>query len=519
LADIRSSQVVAQVEWQKPGVVKVFQVVAQVEYTETPLGEYNGDLIIEVTPGSEYSADYVYTGDVSVALTPESSYSPGNEFPYDGDVSVTITPSSDVIVAFCYTGDVTIELEPNSDVVGSHSYEGVCTIFLEPVSVSSIPIPGFDWFFGYGLVDLTFLGGEPPYYCEEGEIIGTLTLEGIDEPYKQLTLAASGGISLQGEVEAIFSVPPIYIAEALGGWAASGDGVEVSILPSVYTVVGEGGVKVSGAGNFVFVEVPEIPEYAVIGSGGYDFGGQGVFVFVDILPVFTLVGFGGYKLSGVGVATFEDPEIVEYAVAGSGGYKLGGEGDFVYVTPDKVFSLVGAGELLFSGVSKIAWFDPDYFSVVGSGGVVISGEGTDEEFIYFTWVFSGVDYKPSVYSGYDFNSYCSFGGKNYGANEKGIFELAGETDDGIDIHTGLVLGPHDLGIVNRKRLRTVRLGNKNKAAKVRVELDATSRDFSIVDRKANITRDLIGEELTLTLADFEEISVVELTPVVMDSRG
>lgn len=35
MADIRSSQNITQVEWQEPGTVKVFQVITQVEYTET----------------------------------------------------------------------------------------------------------------------------------------------------------------------------------------------------------------------------------------------------------------------------------------------------------------------------------------------------------------------------------------------------------------------------------------------------------------------------------------------------
>ena len=38
MADIRSSQSVAQVEWQEPGAIKVSQTVAQVEYVEGVAG-------------------------------------------------------------------------------------------------------------------------------------------------------------------------------------------------------------------------------------------------------------------------------------------------------------------------------------------------------------------------------------------------------------------------------------------------------------------------------------------------
>ena len=44
MADIRSSQNIAQVEWQIPGKIKSFQVIAQVEYTVSTgwTGKLNG---------------------------------------------------------------------------------------------------------------------------------------------------------------------------------------------------------------------------------------------------------------------------------------------------------------------------------------------------------------------------------------------------------------------------------------------------------------------------------------------
>ena len=38
MADIRSSQIIAQVEYQEPDLLKVTQVIAQVEYAITPEG-------------------------------------------------------------------------------------------------------------------------------------------------------------------------------------------------------------------------------------------------------------------------------------------------------------------------------------------------------------------------------------------------------------------------------------------------------------------------------------------------
>ena len=517
MADIRSSQVVAQVEWQVPGLIKASQVIAQIEYVKPAFGEYTGNVTLSLTPAAVASSHFVYEGDVSLSLSPAAETGSGNWC--SGDVTLSLTPAATTVVGFVYVGDVTLVLVSSSVVVGDYGYDGSVFIKLTPEGKYAIPIPGFDHWYGYGLVDLTFLDGNPPYYCIETEVDLSLTPEGDYSLYKEFILEASGGLKISGEGEVAFFTPSIYSVVGVGGSIIGGEGIAVFILPPIYTVVAKGGLEISGDGSLTFVEAPVDLIYTVVGSGGYDLSGRGIFTFINILPIFTLVGLGGYKLSGIGTATFEDPEIVEYILVGSGGYKLEGEGGFVYVTPDKVFSLIGTGEILLSGAGGLAWFDPEYFSVIGSGGVVISGGGTDEEFIYFTWVFSGVDYKPSIYSGYDFNSYCTFGGKIYGANEIGIFELGGETDDGVDIHTGFVLGPHNLGVNNKKRLRSIHLGNKNIATRVRVTLDTTSKDFSVTKGKAKITRNLMGEEVTLEVADFKELSVIEVTPVVLGLRG
>ena len=434
MADIRSSQVLAQVEY----------IICYA---------YTGDIPLTLVPEADTLGDRFYTGDVAVTLTPQATTF--GDFVYAGDVSLSLTPESVYSHQFCYPGSLLLSLSPGA------------TYF----------------------------------------------------PVIEYLLEASGGISIQGEGTVAFFTPSTFTVAGSGGWNIGGVGVEAFVSPPVYSLIAEGGLEVLGEGSFTFVEAPDLI-YTLVGLGGFALGGRGSFVFINVLPILTLTGFGGYKLSGAGIAAFEDPEILEYVVVGSGGYKLEGEGNFVYVTPSKIFSLTGTGEILFFGIGKVAWFDPDYFSVIGSGGVVISGEGeTDEEFVYFTWVFSGVDYKPSVYSGYNFNSYCNLNGKVYGACEEGIFELSGKTDDGVDIHTGFILGPHNLGVNNKKRLRSIHLGNKNIATKIRVTLDSTSKDFSVTKGKAKITRNLMGEEVTLEIADFEELSVIEVTPVVLGLRG
>jgi hypothetical protein len=520
LADIRSSQVLGQVEWQKAGAIKASQVIAQVEYVKPPLGEYTGDLIIEVTPGSEYSADYVYTGDVSAALIPDSSYHPGNEFPYDGDVSVALTPSSDVVVAFCYTGDVTVELIPESDTIGSHGYEGVCTISLEPASAYSIPIPGFDHYFGYGLIDLTFLDGSPPYYCEEGEITGALILEATVEPYRQLTIVGSGGLEISGEGAVVFTDPSVYTVIGSGGLGLNGAGSILYETPETYSVIGAGGLDLDGEGLIVFVDSEGI-EYAVIGSGGLAISGAGTATFVRILPSYTVIGSGGLVVGGIGTVTFVDAVVVEYAVTGSGGFKVSGLGDAAFVVPTSAFTLIGSGGLITSGAGLIARLSPRYFTVVGSGGLIVSGEGTGEEFVYQTWVLSGSRRKASIYSNYNFNSYCEYQGGYYGANEAGISILESTADGDNVIHTGVAIGPTNFGTFNRKKIRSVFVGSKNDAL-VNVSMNSentiTEGSFLTNKGKAVISRRLIGEEVTVNVVDFNELTSVEVVPIILGSR-
>jgi hypothetical protein len=521
LADIRSSQVVAQVEWQVPGAVVASQVIAQVEYVKPAFGEYTGHLEVALTPESTYFGNYVYTGDVSIALTPESTYHPGDEHPYDGDVSVALTPSSDVIVAFCYSGDVTIELEPSADVIGSYGYEGVCTIILEPVSAYSIPIPGFDHFFGYGLCDLTFLGDPPPYYCVSGEIEGALTLEATIEPHKQMALVASGGVGISGEGTVAFIDPPSYTLVASGGLDLGGEGVVAFVAPPTYTVTAGGGLIISGEGTAVFVGVDDIPEYTVVGSGGFVAGGSGAITFVSVLPSYTVVGSGGLILGGTGQVTFVETDITEYSVTGSGGFKVSGLGEFAFTDPGVVFSLVGSGGLTTSGAGLIARLLPTFYTVVGSGGLVVSGEGTDEDFVYQTWVLTGSRRKASIYSNYGFNSYCTYKGKPYGANGAGISILESTADGDSAIHTGLAIGPSNFGTFNKKKLRSVFVGSRN-GAEVRVIADSNSAtksgDFTVSKGRAVISRGLIGEELTVNVTDFDELTAIEIIPVTLGSR-
>lgn len=63
---------------------------------------------------------------------------------------------------------------------------------------------------------------------------------------------------------------------------------------------------------------------------------------------------------------------------------------------------------------------------------------------------------------YNFNSFCKIGDKYFGASENGIFELAGDSDNGTDIDAFFELIVSDFGISNVKRLRSLFIGYEAK---------------------------------------------------------
>jgi hypothetical protein len=67
----------------------------------------------------------------------------------------------------------------------------------------------------------------------------------------------------------------------------------------------------------------------------------------------------------------------------------------------------------------------------------------------------------SEYVRFDFNSFAEFNNKYYGANEKGIYELDGDTDDGWLIKALVTTGLIDFGNEFQKKLPRMYLGLRN----------------------------------------------------------
>lgn len=75
-----------------------------------------------------------------------------------------------------------------------------------------------------------------------------------------------------------------------------------------------------------------------------------------------------------------------------------------------------------------------------------------------TWVINMESLGSTSYSAYAFNSYATIAGRHYGASSAGLFELAGDTDDGDPIRAGFSPGKLDFGTSAKKTVDAVYVG-------------------------------------------------------------
>ena len=131
------------------------------------------------------------------------------------------------------------------------------------------------------------------------------------------------------------------------------------------------------------------------------------------------------------------------------------------------------------------------------------------------WVLNTNKFHPSIYSGFDFNSYAVFEGKAYGCKPDGIYELSGESDNGATIHSGAVLPETDFGAVNMKRFRKAFLGILGGSPAIKFENESDYAFYSLRNDTTTINRSLFGKDWTLSVMDFDELEFIELIPVIL----
>lgn len=143
--------------------------------------------------------------------------------------------------------------------------------------------------------------------------------------------------------------------------------------------------------------------------------------------------------------------------------------------------------------------------------IELSGE------VYECYVLNTPKFMPSMYSGFNFNSYCVFENRAFGANDTGIYELTGTTDAGSAIHDGVILSSTDFGSRNQKRFRRAYLGISGSSSVMVVETEEGERQVYNIDTngKAVVSRELKSKEWKLSVADFDELDTIKLIPVIL----
>lgn len=336
-------------------------------------------------------------------------------------------------------------------------------------------------------------------------------------------LTGSGGFGLGGAGGLAQINPSATDVIGEGGFALGGDGAQGKpeiFRPGIKSFMGSGGFILEGEGALSQVQAPDLPADYLIGSKGLEIGGAGI-ISSFRPPAKLLEGAGGFKFGGfrLPAVTVTRPGDQAVAIGSPVEFTLGGEGVLEKSYP-KVHA-IEAGMIAFklSGEGGLSSRYPPVTLILGEGGFVLTGGGQDPDSIFFdTWVLSGNNFEPSYYSGFDFNSFAQFRGRFYGAKEDGIYVLGGEDDDGRQIHSGVRIGPTNLGAAAMKRLRTVIVGECGEKVKVRVQAGGLEGVFLVEQGRAAISRNLQDREMIIDIADFEQLSHMEIIPLVLARR-
>ncbi len=136
--------------------------------------------------------------------------------------------------------------------------------------------------------------------------------------------------------------------------------------------------------------------------------------------------------------------------------------------------------------------------------------------VWMCVVLNGQTFEPSVYSDFDFRSYCQFNGTTYAADDTGIYQLVGDTDDGDEIRTTVQWGAQHFGTLREKRIRKASLGVIGTHPAIKVDTENGGETF-LMDNRGNafVSRSVHGKRFTVAVRDFDELEFIELVPVIL----
>lgn len=564
------SNVFAQVETLLPSRLAVSQLYAQVEYDKTRI--LTGGISVSLTPSSvinmiptQYATGSIditmslsmvvkagneLDGTITILLTPSSaseqfpcfwpeagvdiSLTPESVSAYypcywpTAEAPISLTPSSSVtyIPAYhCWAHGVTIDLVPSSLNVGPRYRDGNVPIALTPSStrqqtalILAMEIPlTLSTSFTVETIGIAL----PTTYSVTATggigLGGNTTVEFIDPgifnfPEDDLDYR-EGWMEMGGESELDFPAPETFELEASGGFELSGPFGAV-VFSTQTTTEATGGFVLGGASTIAFVT--NFVSFALEATGGFILGSEQNYVVV-VPETFELSSTGGLRLSSNSEIAFSIPET--YSLIAHGGMWMGGESTVEFTDAPIPYELESSGGFEFGSKSSIAFVHPEILHVIASGGFLLGSDaiGLEEsEETYLTWSVMGDEFNASIYSGWRFNSYASYQNREYAAGEDGIYLIGGELDETQPIHTGVRIGPSNLGVHNPKRIRRVKVNNDSANVIVSASID---RDVSPNHPDGAFITGLVeGVELTIDIVDFERLSHIEIIPLILARR-
>lgn len=98
----------------------------------------------------------------------------------------------------------------------------------------------------------------------------------------------------------------------------------------------------------------------------------------------------------------------------------------------------------------------------------------------------------SQYLGWPFTSMAQIGDTYFGAGPDGLYQIGGDTDDGVDIDCRIETPTFDGGAVNQKRIRSIYLGGKFSGEMILTALDDedNEREYAVGSPEASNQRSL-----------------------------
>ena len=131
------------------------------------------------------------------------------------------------------------------------------------------------------------------------------------------------------------------------------------------------------------------------------------------------------------------------------------------------------------------------------------------------WMLSTSQFFPSVYSGFDFNSFAHHNETDYAANGNGIYAIEGDTGDGQPFNTGILFHPCSFGTASRKKFRKLFVTAIGDDLVLQATTDNGSRVFAISRNEANVTRDLRGRRWQFSISGFDVFDYFEAFPTTL----